>query len=223
MQVRESFVKGGDSQATFSSPTLVLLSGGIESATLLHREYRDGPVLALFVDYAQRASARECAAAKSQCLALGLELETLDLSQVGAAFRRGRTWQPHVPLPHRNLILLSLALSFATERHVRRLCLALNREDAEAYPSGSPTFVEHFRTLAAHLSEIVVEAPLIALDKAAIIRLGGTLGVDYACTYSCLLGRDRPCGGCPQCVKRRAAFAAAGRIDPALNPSEDQP
>ncbi|WP_065089691.1 7-cyano-7-deazaguanine synthase [Acidihalobacter prosperus] len=203
--------------------TVVLLSGGIESATLLHREHREGPVEALFVDYAQRAAECERTAAAAQCATLGLELHRLDLSAVGEAFRNGRAWQPHVPLPHRNLILLSLALSFATDRHAHRLCLALNREDAEAYPSGAPSFISDFRALAAGLSEIAVDAPLIALEKAAIIRLGNRLGVDYTHSYSCLLGRRRPCGGCPQCVKRRDAFAAAGLSDPALNPTEDAP
>lgn len=204
-------------------PVLLLLSGGVESATLLHRLANEGPVIPLFVDYAQRAAARERAAATAQCAALGLELETLELGSVSETFRRGLSWQPHVPLPQRNLVLLALALSFAEARRAGRICLALNREDTADYPSATTGFVADFVALAGGISVIAVETPLIELDKAAIIRLGIDLGVDYSLTYSCLLGRPAPCGGCPQCLKRRAAFAAAGVADPASDLPEDSP
>lgn len=196
--------------------SLVLLSGGIESATLLHLEHRRGPVRALFADYGQRAARRERAAAQAQCDALGLPLETLELATLGATFRRGHAWQAHVPLPHRNLALLGLAFSYAADRGARRLCLALNRDDPRAYASASAPFVDAFRALAATLDDgIEIATPLLVWDKAEVVRRGLALGVDYAHTYSCLLGRHRPCGACPQCEKRRAAFAAAGTPDPA--------
>jgi 7-cyano-7-deazaguanine synthase len=114
-------------------------------------------------------------------------------------------------------VLLSLALGFAEQHGAQRLCLALNREDADSYPSGSPAFIDHFRKLTANLSEIAIEAPLIGLNKAETIQLGYKLGVNFAYTYSCLLGRQQPCGRCPQCLKRRKAFAIAGQPDPAMN------
>lgn len=196
--------------------SLVLLSGGIESATALHLENRRRTVRALFVDYGQRAAARERAAAVAQCERLDLPLETLELASLGETFRRAHTWRAHVPLPHRNLALLGLAFSFAADRGARRLCLALNRDDAGAYASASPPFVEAFRALAATLDDIEVATPLAAWDKAEVVRRGLQLGVDYALSYSCLLGRRVPCGACAQCEKRRAAFAAAGVPDPAI-------
>lgn len=204
-------------------PTLLLLSGGIESGTLLHMLADEGPLIPLFVDYAQRAASRERAAATAQCAVLDLELETLELGSVGETFRRGLSWQPHVPLPQRNLVLLALALSLAEARRATRICLALNREDTADYPSAATGFVHDFAALAGRISGIAVETPLIELDKAAIIRLGVDLGVDYSLTYSCLLGRPAPCGGCPQCLKRHTAFAAAGVADPATNLPENPP
>jgi 7-cyano-7-deazaguanine synthase len=198
------------------SDSLVLLSGGIESATVLHLENRRGPVRALFVDYGQRAAACEREAATAQSAALNLPFETLELASLGETFRRGHTWQAHVPLPHRNLALLGLAFSYAADRGAKRLCLALNRDDADAYASASTPFVEAFRALAATLDDIEIATPVAAWDKPEVIRRGLELGVDYALSYSCLLGRPTPCGACPQCEKRRAAFAAAGAPDPAF-------
>jgi 7-cyano-7-deazaguanine synthase len=199
-----------------ASDSFVLLGGGIESATVLHLENRRGPVRALFIDYGQRAAAREREAATAQCAALALPLEIMELGSLGETFRRGHTWQAHVPLPHRNLVLLGLAFSYAADRGAKRLCLALNLDDAEAYASASPPFVEAFRALAATLDDIEIATPIAAWNKAEVIRRGLELGVDYALSYSCLLGRTIPCGTCPQCEKRRAAFAAAGAPDPAI-------
>ncbi|APZ44566.1 hypothetical protein BW247_06040 [Acidihalobacter ferrooxydans] len=195
---------------------MVLLSGGIDSATALHLEYRRGAVLPLYIDYGQRAAACERAAAEALCADLGLSLDALELGALGTAFRRGHEWQAHVPLPHRNLAVLGLAFSYAADRHARRLCVALNRDDTTAYASAATPFLDAFRRLAATLDDIEIATPLIAWDKAEVIRQGRSLGVNYAHTYSCLLGRSLPCGGCPQCAKRRAGFAEAGHTDPAL-------
>lgn len=204
--------------------TVVLLSGGVESVTLLHQEHRSGTIAALFVNYAQRAAKREHWAAMTQCLKLGIPMETLDLSHVGLCFSRAyRQWRPHIPLPHRNLVLLSLALSFADASGATRLCLALNREDVDLYPGSSSAFINDFRLLTADLTKITVETPLITLRKAEIIQLGLRLGVNYAETYSCLLGRQRPCGRCPQCLRRQQAFAISGRPDPGTDSMQKTP
>ncbi|WP_455379901.1 7-cyano-7-deazaguanine synthase [Acidihalobacter prosperus] len=197
-------------------PTVLLLSGGIESVTLLHLLADSGKIQPLFFNYAQRAVQPELDASKKNCDALGIDLQTLDLKELGNHFRQGEAWQPHVPLPHRNLILLSIALSFASKIQAHRLCLALNREDADYYATGTPAFIQHFQALTAEISSIRTETPLIKLDKAQIIHIGHQeLGIDYAKTYSCLLGRTRPCGKCPQCLKRLKAFKIAGLDDPA--------
>lgn len=199
------------------APTVLLLSGGIESVTLLHLLARSEKVQPLFFNYAQRAVQPELEASQKNCDALELDLQILNLKELGDNFRQGETWQPHVPLPHRNLILLSIALSFASKIQAHRLCLALNSEDAKDYASGTPNFIQRFQSLTTEISTIRTEVPLIKLDKAQIIHLGyHELGINYAQTYSCLLGRARPCGKCPQCLKRSKAFTLAGLDDPAL-------
>lgn len=198
-----------------SDSSLVLLSGGIESATLLHVEAPLRPTTALFVDYAQRAARRELSASQAQCATLGIELRTLDMASVGQQFRRGQARKLHVPLPHRNLLILSLALSLASQIGASRVLIALNREDRGAYPSAGEAFLDQFAAAAKSLDQIDIQAPLAGLTKTEVIRQGLELGVDYASTYSCLLGYPQQCGSCPQCGKRRAAFAALGLEDPA--------
>jgi 7-cyano-7-deazaguanine synthase len=194
--------------------SIVLLSGGIESTTLLHQERRHHSPTGLFVDYGQRGAARERMAAQVQCARLGVTLRELGMPAVGKAFREGLDRRLHVPLPHRNLVVLSLGLSFADNHGAARLALALNREDTASYASASADFLDHFKTLARDLSPIEIATPLLALSKAEVIDLGTGLGVEFEDTYSCLLGYPQHCGSCPQCQKRRAAFKAAGRRDP---------
>lgn len=191
---------------------IILLSGGVESTTLLYSEGAEAE--ALFIDYGQRAAAREEAAAGYHCTQRAVPLTVLDMAAVGETFRAGQHLRLHVPLPHRNLVALSLGLSFAAQRQAQRLCLALNRDDTHAYASASLSFVEHFQALAGTLGDIEIATPLIALSKAEVIAQGAARGVDYTQTYSCLLGYAVHCGSCPQCLKRRAAFAEAGRREP---------
>lgn len=205
---------------SFSSPertagSLLLLSGGIESATLLAREAAGRAVIPLVVDYGQRGALRERDAATRQCRCHGLEPVLLDLSGLAERFREGLGRRPHVPLPHRNLVILALAVSYAGRGGVDRVMLALNRDDLGAYPSAAMPFLERFRILVEGLQPgLEVSTPLIDLDKAAVIRLGHALGVDFSATWSCLLGYEHHCGACPQCRSRKAAFRAAGIEDP---------
>ncbi len=193
-----------------ASPTVCLLSGGIESTTLLHRLARRGQVAPLFIDYGQRAAAQEWRAASWQCARLGLEPVRLDMAAVGEAFRAGQSQRFHVPLPHRNLVALSLGLSYGSQIGAARIAIALNRDDLHAYPSAAPGFLQAFGDMAASLEPIELVTPLAALSKAQVVAEGIALGVDFAQTYSCLLGHALHCGRCPQCEKRRAAFAAVG-------------
>lgn len=193
--------------------SVLLLSGGVESATLLH-EHRAEDLRAVFIDYGQRAARAEHAAARWQCDAAGVNLIGLDMHAVGEAFRAGQSQKWHVPLPHRNLVALSVGLSFATQVQAHRLYLALNAEDASAYPSASNDFVAAFQAMARALGDVALITPYATLDKAQVIVRGGQLGVDYRHTYSCLLGHPKHCGRCPQCLKRRAAFAEVGAVEP---------
>ena len=195
--------------------TLVLASGGVETATLLHKAAAAGDsVRALFMDYGQRPAAMERLGAAAQTRATGAIWETLDMAAVGQAFQGDSERQYHVPLPHRNLVALSLGLSLADKRAVDRLWIGLTADDGTASSSASASFFQQFRQLAAGLGPISVEAPLLTHTKSQVVRHGSELGVAFAHTYTCLLGYAQPCGQCPQCRKRAAAFAAAGLADP---------
>lgn len=195
--------------------SVLLLSGGVESATLLHLLAEEQVVFPLFVDYGQRAASAERAAARAQCDRLDLSLHELDMAAVGEGFRASQDRKLHVPIPHRNLVILGLAISYAAHCKARSVALALNREDTAAYASASTRFIEHLRQLATDLDDLAIETPLIGSSKSEIIERGLSRGVDYSLSYSCLLGYEQQCGACPQCEKRRAAFAALGLEDPA--------
>lgn len=192
---------------------ILLLSGGVESTTLLHEALGAGD-RALFLDYAQRAAAREWAAARAQCERGRVPLVRLDLAGAGEAFREGRVLRPHVPLPHRNLTALALGLSYAVHAGAHAVYLAVNQDDAKAYPSAGAPFLAAFRALALTLAPIEIATPYAQLSKAEVIGHGLARGADYALTYSCLLGHARHCGRCPQCRKRRQAFLEAGAREP---------
>jgi 7-cyano-7-deazaguanine synthase len=196
--------------------SILLLSGGVESTTLLAQLAAAGePVQALFIDYGQRGAVEERRAAETHCERLGVELVPLDLARVGATFRRGQERKAHVPLPHRNLVALSLGLSYAANLGAKRFYLAANREDAAEHPSSSHAFLAQFRMICGLLGDVELRTPYLDFSKAEIIRRGVKLGVDYDTTYSCLLGYPVHCGRCPQCLKRRDAFRAAGIDEPA--------
>ena len=193
---------------------VILLSGGVESSTLLYEFSGGSAPIGVFIDYGQRAARRELAAVHAQCRAAGVHLQCLDMGAAGRSFRAGQVLSRHVPLPHRNLAILSLGLNYCAQVRARRLAIGLGREDATVDPGSAPRFIREFQRLAKVLGDIAVVAPFMAKPKTWIIRHGLELGVDYAQTYSCLLGHPRHCGRCPQCRKRRAAFAAAGAPEP---------
>ncbi len=195
---------------------VLLASGGVESVTLLTQLVDAGePVQALFVDYGQRAAAHELAAIEGNAARLGVELVRLDLSRAGEAFRAGQERKHHVPLPHRNLVVLSLGLSFAANIGASRLYLGANAADTREYAAASHAFLAQFRLMAGLLGDVEIRTPFVGLTKTEVVARGIALGVDYATTYSCLLGYPAHCGRCPQCVKRREAFHEAGFAEPA--------
>lgn len=194
---------------------IVLLSGGVESSVLLRLEAARGVGLVpAFIDYAQRARREEHAAAARQCAALGVELKVLDMARAGEVFRAGQEKKLHIPMPHRNLVVLSLGLSLAYQLRADAVAVAVNRDDAQAYASAAPEFMERFRHMAQALGPVQMRSPLAQLGKSQVVQQGVALDVDFSGTYSCMLGYARHCGRCTQCIRRRAAFAAAGVSEP---------
>lgn len=210
-------IEGGNAACSYAPPTpatpttVVLVSGGVDSTVLLYQlaeQRRPGEfsVYPLFIDYAQRAAELEYEAAAWHCRRLNLYLQRLDLARVGEAFRRQRSLKPHIPLPHRNLVALSLALSYAAVVGANALALGVIRDDIGGYPSASLPFLDAFRELTSSLGTVSFETPFVHWPKAHVIAEGSRLGVDFSQTYSCMLGRERHCGHCTQCLRRDSAF-----------------
>ena len=218
---------------------VVLLSGGLDSYTAAAIAKSDGFALhALTVRYGQR-HAREIDAARHVAAALDvakhLEID-VDLGGIGGSALTSATPVPRdrdlrapgIPstyVPARNTIFLSLALGWAEVLDARDIVIGVNALDYSGYPDCRLEFIRAFESLARLATRTGVEGahfrvhtPLIALTKAAIIRRGLDLGLDYSLTHSCYdPTRDgAPCRRCDSCVLRAKGFAEAGVSDPLL-------
>ncbi|MBI5430401.1 MAG: 7-cyano-7-deazaguanine synthase QueC [Nitrosomonadales bacterium] len=214
---------------------VVLLSGGLDSATVLAMAHAQGyTCYALSVDYGQRHHA-ELAAAQRVARALGARehrVVTIDLTGFGgSALTDNRIAVPQQPtegipltyVPARNTIMLSLALAWAEVLQAQAIFIGVNAVDYSGYPDCRPSYIDAFEHMANLATKAAVEgrplhlhAPLLHLSKAEIIRQGSALGVDYALTVSCYQADEegRACGVCDSCRLRRAGFEAAGIADP---------
>jgi 7-cyano-7-deazaguanine synthase len=218
---------------------VVLLSGGLDSYTAAAIARSEGFELhALTVRYGQR-HARELEAARRVAAALDvaahLEIE-VDLRGIGGSALTSAAPVPRdreasaadIPVtyvPARNTIFLSLALGWAEVLGARHIVIGVNALDYSGYPDCRPQFIRAFESLAAVGTRAGVEgerfhvdAPLIALSKADIIRRGAALHLDYALTHSCYDPAldGTPCRRCDSCAIRARGFAEAGIPDPLL-------
>ncbi|BBN07704.1 7-cyano-7-deazaguanine synthase [Marchantia polymorpha subsp. ruderalis] len=196
--------------------SVLLMSGGLESATILWHWKRSARLFPLFVNYGQRGAQMEERASEKLCSQLEIELSKFDLSKVGDSFRAlQHPTRLHVPVPNRNLLLLALGASYASQVGADTLALTLNKDDLGTYSSSSQSFVNSFRATAAVLDPpIEVVAPLSHFTKAEVVRFANDLGVPLSDTYSCMIGRAHHCGRCSQCKLRREAFLSARVSEP---------
>ena len=221
---------------------VVLLSGGLDSATALAIARADGCApLALSFRYGQR-HAIELEAARNIARAFKVaehRVIDIDLRAFGGSALTGDIavpkdrsieqigGEPAIPItyvPARNTIFLSFALAFAEVRSARHVYIGVNALDYSGYPDCRPEFIAAFQQLARVATKAGVEgrgvqihAPLLAWTKEQIIRRGLELGVDYGLTRSCYDPdpAGRGCRRCDSCVLRLAAFAKVGVSDPA--------
>ncbi len=223
-------------------PAVVLLSGGLDSATAAAIAREQGfDLYALTVDYGQRHH-RELEAARQVAAALDVRRHvvlTVDLRPLGGSAltdsipvpkqRSEKEMASAIPptyVPARNTVLLALALGYAETIPAADIFLGVNAVDYSGYPDCRPEFVRQFEHLANLATKAGVEgtlqfrihAPLIDMTKAEIIRRGTQLGVDYRLTHSCYdpAPNGRACGRCDACVLRKRGFAQAGIPDPTL-------
>ena len=218
-------------------PAVVLLSGGLDSYTAAAIAKSDGYALyALTIQYGQR-HVHEIKAARAVAKALGV-VRHLELDVPLAIFgnsslttdipvSKGRTIThgniPSTYVPARNTVFLSLALAWAEVLSSSDIVIGVNALDYSGYPDCRPDYIKAFQHLATLATRAGVEgagmsiqAPLLLLSKAEIIKRGLELGLDYSMTHSCydptLTGLA--CGQCDSCVLRAEGFAQAGATDP---------
>ena len=214
---------------------VVLLSGGLDSATTLAIARRDGFVChALTFDYGQRHRV-ELEASRRVAQQLGVadhRVVPLDLSWIGGSAITDRNIPvPTAPsegipvtyVPARNTVFLAIALGWAEVLGAGAIYIGVNALDYSGYPDCRPEYIEAFQRLANVATRAGVEgrgislnAPLIQLTKAEIIEAGARLGVDYALTLSCYDPGPggEACGRCDSCRLRQEGFAKAGIADP---------
>lgn len=214
---------------------VILLSGGLDSATVLAKAHADGfDCYALSFEYGQKHIA-ELNAANNVVEALGaVEHRTLhiDLGALGGSALTDNSIEvPRSPtegipvtyVPARNTVFLSLSLAWAEVLGADDIFIGVNAVDYSGYPDCRPEFIQAFEQMANLATKVAVEGrkmtihtPLISLSKAEIINLGMANGVDYGLTVSCYASDDegRACGVCDSCRLRAKGFAEAGVNDP---------
>jgi len=230
-------------QEKSASPAVVLLSGGLDSTTVLAIARSEGfAVHTLTFRYGQRHSA-EIDAAKRIARSAGVarhHLVEIDLTLFGgsaltadipvpkdrdlAPSSRSAKEIPITYVPARNTIFLSYALALAEVVGASNIFIGVNALDYSGYPDCRPEYIQAFEKMAnlatragvEGRTRVVIRTPLIALSKAAIIKLGTSLGVDYSQTTSCYdpATNGEACGRCDACQLRLKGFSEAGLEDP---------
>ena len=211
---------------------IVILSGGMDSTTLLYKVNADTDfdiVSVLSMDYGQRHK-KELDVASATCTALNLPHKIIDISGIAAVMKNsaltddievpeGHYEEPTMKVtvvPNRNAILLSLAVAEAVSHDAGYVFYGAHSGDHAIYPDCRQEFVEAFNDMAAIANYLPVEilTPFIDFDKGDILTVGYYYGVDYSKTWTCYAGREKSCGKCGACVERLEAFEMIGRQDP---------
>lgn len=210
---------------------IVLLSGGLDSVTALHDALGSHDVVgALSFDYGAKHNASELPMASWQCERLGIPHSTAPLEFVAREFQSnllrsgGEIPEGHYEeesmrstvVPFRNGIMLAIAAGFAESRGAEGIVIAAHAGDHAIYPDCRESFMEPMASAIREgtYAKIELLRPFIAMDKAAIVRRGAEIGVDFSHTWSCYKGGEVHCGTCGTCVERREAFQLTGIPDP---------
>jgi 7-cyano-7-deazaguanine synthase len=209
---------------------VVLLSGGLDSTTLLHyvkKVLGVDEIYALSLIYGQKHS-REIEMAKWQADAVGVkEYRCVDIGFVGGLLQGGSALtnpeievpdladlsekqleQPPTYVPNRNMIFLSLAAAWAESVGAKAVFYGAQAQDQYGYWDCTVDFVAKINDVLGlnRQTRVKIEAPFADKSKAELVRIGLGLGIDYDHTWSCYRGGDKPCGSCPTCVERIRAF-----------------
>lgn len=211
--------------------SVIVLSGGMDSVTLLH-DYKDRIALAVTFDYGSNHNAREIECAALNCKMLGIEHIVIPLSFMAKYFKssllEGADAIPDgdyaednmksTVVPFRNGIMLAVAAGLAESRGLKHIMLANHSGDHTIYPDCRPGFVDAMSNAIQQgtFDGLTLLCPYTHLSKGDIAKIGAKIGVDYSLTYSCYKGREKHCGTCGTCVERKEALAYAGIKDPTI-------
>ncbi|MFQ3577514.1 MAG: 7-cyano-7-deazaguanine synthase QueC [Verrucomicrobiia bacterium] len=210
---------------------VVLLSGGIDSVTLLHHCASGHHVVAaLGFHYGSKHNNRELPFAEWQATQLGVPFHQVPLDFVARHFSShllasgGSIPEGHYEeatmrqtvVPFRNGIMLAIAAGFAESVGAQAVAIAAHSGDHAIYPDCRETFLQAMTAAIAHgtYEGIEILRPFVHLTKSEIVSRGTALGVDFSRTWSCYVGGERHCGRCGTCVERREAFLLANQPDP---------
>lgn len=205
--------------------SVIVLSGGMDSTTLLH-ERKDQIALAVTFDYGSRHNAREIECAKKNCEMLHIEHLVIPLEFMGKYFKsslliggeeipEGHYADDNMKstvVPFRNGIMLAVAAGLAESRGLKKVMLANHGGDHAIYPDCRPGFVTAMSEAIRQgtYDGVEIDAPYTNITKTDIARIGKRIGVDYNLTYSCYKGGEKHCGKCGTCVERFEALRDAG-------------
>lgn len=211
--------------------SVIILSGGLDSVTLLHYRHED-IALSVSFDYGSNHNAREIACARLQCEKLGVPHIVIPLYFMGEYFKSSLlSGADEIPrgdydtenmkstvVPFRNGIMLSVACGLAESRGLKRVMMANHGGDHSIYPDCRPEFTRAMDEAmqAGTYVHVALDDPFTHMSKGDIVALGNRLGVDYFHTYSCYCGGERHCGQCGTCRERKQAFKDAGVTDPTI-------
>lgn len=209
--------------------SIIVLSGGMDSVTLLH-EYKSRIALAVTFDYGSNHNAREIVCAREQCAELGIEHIVIPLEFMGKHFRssllEGAEAIPDghyeddnmrsTVVPFRNGIMLAVACGLAESRDLQHVLIANHGGDHAIYPDCRRGFVEAMSSAMREgtYEGVDIIAPYTDITKADIARRGAALAINYNNTYSCYKGGEIHCGVCGTCTERKEAFRLADIADP---------
>ncbi len=209
--------------------SLIVLSGGMDSVTLLHERAGD-IALAVTFDYGSNHNKKETEMAKANCKELGIEHVIIPLSFMHEHFKssllEGADAVPEghyadenmksTVVPFRNGIMLAIAAGMAESRGLGSVLIANHCGDHAIYPDCRAEFINAMSEAMANgtYANVSIDAPYTNISKTDIARIGKRIGVDYSKTYSCYKGGEKHCGKCGTCIERKEALHDAGIEDP---------
>ena len=213
-----------------------VLSGGLDCTVATSVFAKDYEIHAITFDYGQKAFRRELQAAREICDKMGWTHEVIDLPWLAKISNSSLNTSEEIPelsendlddleksaqsassvwVPARNMVFTSIAVSYAESIGAEKIIVGWDAEEAATFPDNSKEFLETFNDLVdvGSPKKIEIEAPLIDLNKEEIVKLGLDIGAPIELSYSCYKGRDKQCGVCESCMRRKRAFKNVGVKD----------